>query len=148
VRPRKRRTDDRNECRNQNAGDAITAAMRRALSGRRTGASMSLPEFDRQPHGFDVVAADNRDAVFSALKLQGEKIGIGFEIGIALGNGEKTAERPGYLRLRILEFLSFGIANGAGIYLDGRSLRARPSPPPAHCFLASQNLWRFQRDWR
>ena len=77
------------------------------------------------PHRFDIVAPRDGDAVLGAfeLRLQGEEILIGFQIGIILADREEPAERAGQLRLRVLELLELvGIGQLRGVDLDGVAL--------------------------
>src|SRR6202023_4330631 len=73
------------------------------------------------PDRLDIIAPRDGDAVLGAfeLRLQCEKVLVRFQIGIVFADREEPAERPGQLRLSILELLElFWIAQLRCIDLD------------------------------
>ncbi|MNE12492.1 hypothetical protein D3C80_1052920 [compost metagenome] len=88
------------------------------------GANFSVVALNRG----DEILAGHGNAVFRAFKLglQGEEVLVRLQVRITLGHHHQAAERPGQLRLRVLELLHFlWIIQRAGIHLDRRRLGPR-----------------------
>ena len=81
-------------------------------------------------HGVDVVAAGHRDAVLGAfqLRLQGEEVLVGLQVGIVLDDSEQARQRAGEAGLAFLEGLEgfrIGQLLGGHLHLRLRRLGSR-----------------------